>query len=214
MNPDKLASLWIDTLQLPERAWPAVSLYVETLCSANLRVNFFSRKMEIHKLWDEHVLDCALALPHFKSARGIVDLGTGGGFPGILLALCRPDCPVLLIDKSTKKLHYLDKIIAQLPAENIVLSPDLVSVDTEVYDTLTTRAVGSLSRIQEILNPYGLGGRLRQLHYKGRLERISEEILELRQNFPNLKASIHRLNMPHVEIERHLVEIPADSPQA
>ena len=78
----------------------------------NQRINVVSRK-NINELYINHVLhSLAIAkIINFKNKTNILDVGTGGGFPGIPLAILFPDCNFTLVDSIAKKIHVVDSIV-------------------------------------------------------------------------------------------------------
>ena len=93
-------------------------------CEAFLRLNTeinLSAARDFDTLWTRHVEDSLqlMNLPEVNAARSIVDLGTGGGFPGIPLAICRPETPVTLMDSVQKKLRAIESLAGECGVKNI-----------------------------------------------------------------------------------------------
>src|SRR5580658_10680699 len=86
----------------------------------NEKINVISRK-DIDNLYERHVLhSLSIAkLVQFKNATKILDLGTGGGFPGIPLAILFPECRFHLVDSIGKKLKVADAIVAATGLKNV-----------------------------------------------------------------------------------------------
>jgi 16S rRNA (guanine527-N7)-methyltransferase len=116
----------------------------------NAKVNLISRK-DIDHLYEHHVLhSLAIAkLLRFKPGAEILDVGTGGGFPGIPLAILMPDVQFHLIDGMLKKVKVVQDVIEQLGLTNAkaqqVRAEELKNAR---YDFVVTRAVAELNQLR------------------------------------------------------------------
>ncbi|NNF82177.1 MAG: 16S rRNA (guanine(527)-N(7))-methyltransferase RsmG [Flavobacteriaceae bacterium] len=113
----------------------------------NSRINVVSRK-DIAQLYERHVLH-ALGIAkviQFKPGSNILDVGTGGGFPGIPLAILFPECNFHLIDSIQKKIKVVNAISESLELENVTAS-QLRAQDVQGnYDFIISRAVTAMPR--------------------------------------------------------------------
>lgn len=113
-------------------------LYTEWNC----KVNVISRK-DIENLYERHVLHSlaiAKVLP-FRPGAKIMDVGTGGGFPGIPLAIAFPDCHFTLIDSIGKKITVVNEVVGALGLKNVTAKKANVNDVKEIYDYIICRAV-------------------------------------------------------------------------
>lgn len=96
--------------------------YGETLLTWNRRVNLVSRDMTTTEL-DKHIRHCLMVAAHpvFQTATSLVDIGTGGGLPGIPLALAYPEKEFRLVDVVEKKCIVLREIVRSLHLRNVVV---------------------------------------------------------------------------------------------
>ena len=112
----------------------------------NSRINVISRK-DIGQLYERHVLHSLAVAKVIKFADGaeILDVGTGGGFPGIPLAIFFPNTHFHLIDSTGKKLKVVDAVAEALNLQNITTLHTRAEQLTGKYDFVVSRAVTSLS---------------------------------------------------------------------
>lgn len=138
---------------LVEKHFPEIELpqlrklqaYGEALLDWNTRVNLISRKDSEHFV--EHHLLHALAIKkfiHFPPGSRILDVGTGGGLPGIPLAILHPNAQFTLVDSLEKKINVLKSITLQLKLKNVLLRRTRIEEVKKDYDWVLGRAVTSL----------------------------------------------------------------------
>lgn len=152
---------------------------------------------------DLHLLDSLSILPYVKASR-IADIGTGGGLPGIPLAICHPDMEVSLVETVNKKASFLQQAKIELALAN--LSVHNLRVETlkpaEPYPAVISRAFSSLldfvSLTDHLVAPDGLWYAMKGVYPE-------DELSALPAGF-SLKES-HRLAVPGVDAERHLLII-------
>lgn len=129
-----------------------VSEYLKLLRKWNSACSLVSRG-DLQYLNERHVSDSVELLPFLEQSRSHLDIGSGGGFPGVLIAIARPKMRVLVNDRSRKKCRFLRHVKMQLELENVdVLELDIKQESElkERFDTVTMRAVGSASRVWEL----------------------------------------------------------------
>jgi 16S rRNA (guanine527-N7)-methyltransferase len=148
----------------------------------------------------KHVLDSAAGIPYFPARPGkIADLGSGGGFPGIILKILNPQWKIVLLEVVQKKVRYLETAIMELGLDIQVINSTHEKVGRD-YDTITCRAFGNLEKINREGKKYLKKGGL-FLAYKGKRETIEREMNPTVQK----TAKIIPINVPFLEGERHLV---------
>ena len=108
----------------------------------NLKINVVSRK-DIEELYLRHVLHSLgiAKVIDFKDGSGILDVGTGGGFPGIPLAILFPNCTFHLVDSIAKKLKVVDEVVEGLGLTNVKTTHSRVEDIDGNYDFIVSRAV-------------------------------------------------------------------------
>jgi 16S rRNA (guanine527-N7)-methyltransferase len=150
-----------------------------------------------------HMLDSLTLVPHLGDARRILDVGTGGGFPGIPLAVACPERQFTLIDGTQKKIRFVSEGIAALDIRNAQALASRAENYTgeKGFEVVVARAVSSLA---ELVRDAGklLAPRGRLLAMKGRAP--DDELRELPRGW---HAGATRLRVPGLDAERHLVTL-------
>ncbi|MEO1128807.1 MAG: 16S rRNA (guanine(527)-N(7))-methyltransferase RsmG [Planctomycetota bacterium] len=181
-----------------------LGIYLDLLLRTNKIVNLTAVKEE-HAAWTRHVFDALTLLPLLQdlpeNAR-IADVGSGGGLPGIPLAICLPSMHVTLIEATGKKAAFLQHVAAAMGLTNVSVVNDRAETIGQMgaehrdsYDVVIARAVGRMAVLAELTMPLARparddaddGGLL--LLIKG--ERAEEELDEARQ-------ALHKLHAEHV----------------
>ena len=104
---------------------------------------------EVTRIWDRHLLNCAVVSPLIDRNSSVYDIGSGAGLPGMVLALMRPDLDVVLVEPLVRRSVFLEETVDALGLDNVTVvrsrAEDLAgSVEAEV---VTARAVASLARL-------------------------------------------------------------------
>jgi len=153
-----------------------------------------------------HLLDSLAILP-FVDAANLLDVGSGGGQPGIPLAIARPECQVTLLDSNGKKTAFLQQAVIELGLKNVQVVTARVEAfqPAQPFAAITSRAFAELADFVG-LTRHLLAGEGSWLAMKG--VRPDAEMNKL-QDLPGgvTVAAVHRLVVPGVDGERHLVVI-------
>ena len=151
----------------------------------------------------KHLLD-SLSIHVFLRGTRVVDVGTGAGFPGLPLAYVNSNKHFTLLDSTAKKLRFVDHAATLLALENVTTVHARAETyePKERFDTVIARAVGPVRNFVEWCGHLCAGGG-RLLAMKGRYP--EEELRALPSGWK--LAAVHRLNVPGLAEERHLIEI-------
>jgi len=118
------------------------SVYVEILLKWNKRINLISNR-DVDSIFNRHVLDSAQLLPYINDKKShIADLGSGAGFPGVVLNILGCE-NVSLIEQDERKCVFLREVKRQLNLSYEVINADIQSIDSK-FDICVSRGLGSL----------------------------------------------------------------------
>lgn len=131
--------------EVPEDAWPTLEKWAVLLRDWNSKINLISRK-DIEYLEERHLSHCLEITNHLKLMNGarIMDVGTGGGFPGIIMAICYPQAQFTLVDSIGKKIKVVQDLIDQLGLKNVEAKQTRAEEVKKEFDFVTGRAVKNL----------------------------------------------------------------------
>ena len=151
------------------------------------------------------VLDCELILPHTKYAKKILDIGSGAGLPGLIIAIHQPQTEVTMSEKNKKKAYFIKKTIRILQLENAKILDEAITpklIKENKFDIVTARALASVSKIIN-MSKHLLSKEGKFLLMKGAIEKINEEVAQLENN--TYSYTIHKTK--NTETNRHILEI-------
>jgi len=151
-----------------------------------------------------HLLDSLAAVPAFQDAKNVLDVGSGGGLPGIVLAIVRPDMKVSMIDTVHKKTAFLTQVKAELGLANVTVYTMRVEQlqVSDKFDVITSRAFADLS---DFVNWSGhlLAEGGRYIALKGTAPMDEQQRLPAAWKI----TAVQPLQVPRLGAERHLVFI-------
>lgn len=187
-TPEEARAIFGDRLPLAER-------FHASLCEAG-PIRGLNGPREVPVLWERHLINSALlgCLPDSVLPIGasVCDVGSGGGLPGIPLAIVRPDLLVTLVDPLQRRTDYLREISAELALPNVRVvraraGEPRSAADIGLHAVVTSRAVAPLGRLLEWCAPLvAAGGWIAAM--KGR--RAEEEIADLTKRQRQLVGDI------------------------
>ena len=177
------------------------ALYLELLLEANKNISLTGIKNPKEAVI-KHTID-SLSVSNATEGEKIVDIGSGGGTPGIPLAIANPAKKFYLVDSVLKKIKFLDEAVKVLELDNIETICDRgENINKLSADTVVSRAFGSLNYlIESSKNMVSKNGLF--LAMKGKINQ--EEISDLMTGFSVLQ--IQKIEVPYLEATRHFVFI-------
>lgn len=130
---------------VPAEAWPVLEAWAGLIREWNEKINLISRK-DIEYLEQRHLAHCLAITNHLKLMHGtrVMDVGTGGGFPGLIMAICYPQAHFTLIDSIGKKITVVQDLIGQLNLKNVEARQCRAESVNKQFDFITGRAVKNL----------------------------------------------------------------------
>ena len=150
----------------------------------------------------KHLLDSLSILKDLPEGR-LLDVGTGGGMPGMIIALCQPERECVLLDSNGKKIRFLKQFIADLKLNNVIAVQTRVENEDSInelgqFDVITSRAFASLLDFIAAARPY--------MHEKSVIAAMKGLIPEdeLTQ-VAEFKHQIIELSVPRLDEQRHLI---------
>ncbi len=179
--------------------------YASLVIEYNQNVNITGAKT-IEDFFNDHIIDCLLALNIFQNNDNIIDIGCGAGLPSIPLAIIYNNKKFTLCESKNKKCEFLRLAKEKLELNNIEIKCMNVYEIKEKYDTITSRAFSDIATLLKIFNKLKKKNS-KLLLYKGKIDKIEEELKEA--NIQKNKYNIEIKKLPNEDKERHIVIISA-----
>ena len=171
----------------------------------NSHTNLMSKK-DVEVLFEKHVFDSLAILKweKFKHHKKILDVGTGGGFPSVILAICFPEIIVIANDSRIKKIGFIKEIKEKLNLENLEISYSRIEEEENLeVDLIVSRAVGKMLDVFELSKKH-LNKNGNFLIYKAKL--LEEEIENFKKKYKKADFQIIPYNLPLEEnFDRNLI---------
>jgi len=192
-------------------ALPLAERYAEFLADAGVIRGLIGPR-EVDRLWERHLINCAVVAEMVPQGATVIDLGSGAGLPGLVLAIARPDLSVTLLEPLLRRTKFLTEAVELLELENVEVHrarAEEVAGDYQV-DVVTARAVAPLDRLVGWALPLlRFGGEL--LALKG--ERAAQELADAEpvlKRFGVRTAELHRLGQGKVDPPTTIVRVVAE----
>ncbi|MBU8849536.1 MAG: 16S rRNA (guanine(527)-N(7))-methyltransferase RsmG, partial [Desulfobacterales bacterium] len=186
-----------------------MAIHAKELAAWNKKINLTAIKDPL-KIAEKHFIDSIAVVPFLGNEKCLMDMGSGGGFPGIPIKIMRPSLKVVLIDSSRKKVNFLKHVIRMLQLENIEAFHSRVEDLHEnkafknKFDAVISRAFTDLSNFVDLAVPL--------LNKKGSIyamkgKNAKQEITPAVSNNFNLKFDEYKL--PFEKSDRVLIKLSA-----
>lgn len=158
--------------------------YVEHLATSGIERGLIGPR-EVPRLWNRHVLNCAVVAELIDDGAKVADVGSGAGLPGLCLAIARPDLYLTLIEPLERRVVWLEEVVTDLGLENveIVRARAEAAIGKVECEVVTARAVSALDTLARLTIPL-LGGQGELLAIKGRS--AAEEIAKAAKTIKKL----------------------------
>ncbi|MFT5211218.1 MAG: 16S rRNA (guanine527-N7)-methyltransferase [Flavobacterium sp.] len=181
-----------------------LSQFVDSLIKWNKTYNLTAIK-EPSQIVSHHILD-SLSVFSYVSGTSIIDIGSGGGFPGVPLALAFPEKKFTLLDSNGKKTRFLQQMKIELGLKNCTVVQSRVEDHEGLYDQICCRAFSSIEKIcEESSHLLEKGGEV--LALKGKLDTENVDCMPAEFEL----SARHKLAVPMIEAERHLLILKKQS---
>ena len=174
--------------------------YVALLKKWNSTYNLTALRDE-HKMISHHILDSLSLLDYIKEAKTLMDVGSGGGMPGIPTAICRPDLQITLLDSNTKKTTFLQQVVIELGLSNVTVASGRVeAMHDKNVDVVTSRAFAELadfiSLTKHLLNENGYWAAMKGVYPYEELEHVPASVVV---------EKVEKIEIPMLQGELHMV---------
>ncbi|QOP40493.1 16S rRNA (guanine(527)-N(7))-methyltransferase RsmG [Sulfurimonas marina] len=168
----------LQELQLPDNFFTNVQKYKEHLTKWNKIHNLTGAKDE--QTLDEFIFDAVYPVSFLPKVNSLMDIGTGAGFPGMILALALPDTQVTLVEPLAKRASFLQFIKADLGLDNVrVVKKRVEEMESEVFDIITSRAVTDTKMLLNLSKNHR-DAHTKLFFYKG--EKVFDEVNDVVEN--------------------------------
>lgn len=149
-------SMNLQTFSIDEKTRNKLLEYAGLLAAANARARL-TGPSDPKIIYEELITDALYGFPFLDGFDSFVDVGTGGGLPGIVWGICKPEVRGVLLDSIRKKADIVNGIIKSLGCENIVAiarrSEDFAAENREIFGVATARALAPAPVLAEYLSP-------------------------------------------------------------
>ena len=181
-----------------------IKIFIKEILKFNKAHNIVGRFSE-EEIVSSDILDCETILEHINSSQKVLDIGSGAGLPGLIIAINQPKTQITMSEKNKKKAYFIRKMIRTLKLTNATIldkatTPNLITENK--FDVITARALATAPTIikmsHHLLNK---GGKF--VLMKGALEKINEEVAQLDNS--KYSYTIHKTNISNKN--RHILEI-------
>ena len=174
--------------------------YVEMLKKWNKTYNLTALRDE-SQIISHHLLDSLTLPPYLEGAQTMLDVGSGGGQPGIPTAVCRPDLQITLLDANTKKTSFLQQAAIELELKNVrVVSGRVEAVQGLRADVITSRAFAELADFvnwtAHLLQNGGCWAAMKGVYPAAEIDRLPDSVCVER---------VDKIRVPQLNAERHMV---------
>jgi 16S rRNA (guanine527-N7)-methyltransferase len=161
-----------NNIKVPDNFFHNTQKYKEHLLKWNKTHNMTGAKDQ--DTLDEFIFDALYPVTFLPKVSSLIDIGTGAGFPGLILAMALPDTQVTLVEPLNKRASFLQFMKADLGLENVrVVKKRVEEMPSEIFELITSRAVTDTKMLLELSKDFR-DDNSKLLFYKG--ERVYDEV--------------------------------------
>ena len=144
--------------------------------------NIFSRT-SYDEVYENDILDCKPLIEHIKKNESVLDVGSGGGFPGMLIAITKPENKISLLESNNKKCYFLKKASHELNLKNTKIINKTITKKNQLgkFDIITTRAFATIEKTIN-LTKTNTHKNTKYLLLKGKTSNIRKELKDIDKN--------------------------------
>ena len=190
-------------ITVSDKQFNQLCLYIDLLEKWNVAYNLTAVRDVLHMV-SVHLLDSLSILPFVSTqAHSVLDVGSGGGLPGVPLAIMRSDLAVTLIDSHSKKTAFLQQAVIELGLNNVQVITDRVENVKQIqFDTIVSRAfaeLGDFVRLSShLLSNQGVWLAMKGVYPYEEVDRLPENIIV---------EQIQEVKVPFIDGSRHIVRM-------
>jgi 16S rRNA (guanine527-N7)-methyltransferase len=173
------AQAWLDRRDdVPRETLGRLSHFVELVLAESTKQNLISEASKA-VIWSRHIVDSAQLLGLMPGeAKSLLDLGSGPGFPGIVIAIIRPDLDIMLVESRRKRIEFLEQVRESLGLTRVsVAGSRLETITPKPFDVISARAFAPLDRLLPLAHSFSTA-KTRWLLPKGRSAAIELEAVQ------------------------------------
>jgi len=179
-----------------------ISRYAEILATWGIERGLIGPK-EGDRIWDRHIANCIPITTLLSNGASLLDIGSGAGLPGIVIALARPDLKVTLLEPLQRRVDFLEEVVSELGLE-ITIKRARAETFKGGFNYVTARAVAPLPKLATVSWHLVMGGgSLLAMKGEGSAAELEAARLEVPKVFKKVAISeIHEINLGDLPLAR------------
>ncbi len=171
---------------------PLANQFVDMLATVGVERGLIGPR-EVARLWERHILNCAVVVPRAPMGATVADVGSGAGLPGLVWAIARPDLHMTLVEPLLRRTVFLEEAVEALGLDQVRVLRSRAEDVSETFDVVTARAVAPLEKLARWCLPLVRPGGV-LLALKG--QTAEEEVTSSR-------VALHKLGATDIVVTSH-----------
>jgi 16S rRNA (guanine527-N7)-methyltransferase len=173
-----------------------IQRYAQLLAAAGIERGLIGPK-EGDRIWERHIANCIPITTIIPQGVRVVDIGSGAGLPGVVIALARPDLKVTLVEPLQRRVDFLNEVVAELALDIEVIRGRAERVKKQ-FEVVTARAVAPLEKLMDISwHMIPKTGSLMAMKGESAADEIQATTLK-----KGSTAQLHEISLPNLPIAR------------